>query len=634
MKFKFQVPHLLVLLFWVSIMQREQTSNTLSREPEMRPISEIEQEERRMSVPRKPKRRRRCMRNKTSSFLDLDEDPFGLDFMEHDTEMVSSSSLPPQRKQKIANTILSSLLLRETGSFLTASGHRLQGRISRTQRWQRDMLLAPPATGTPNTAACDENMDPSQSLAVPRTTPAPWRAYAYREIPFTALETPVSTVLLGLVKDGSYALGLSTQPVIESRVLQSSHHLCGEVPPLVSLHFYGMPSRAMRQKRQFGPSSKRHTLVAPLLRSIPLVQDDDDEDPAGDGHCSALQLQTLLDCNGIGLVLFLQNDTSPNVRIFCPPPTPHRNILSFSLSSSIRWTDQRLLWRSSYLIHRGKLHHGFGAVLALGQSQSIDFFYISRYPVGKVVERVTTHCFKKTTCIIRDVALPGNWKDAETDELTGVVLHEHEETFLEKPPPLDDAKTKMDRLWIGERLLVNCSILVQDIIKDHPKAGLNNLNGKFSYELISVLDGRYVEMAVALGTKPASTGSSSLCWAINIELDLYGESYRTLSWFRAERTDGLVGKCCTQLSMHRRAQQLQLGPYRHTADNTELFSIPIHRRTKASRPRSNDGSENDDFFPSTGWPNFGCELQSMYADDLSSPVEEFTCDMPIKVVYG
>lgn len=88
-----------------------------------------------------------------------------------------------------------------------------------------------------------------------------WRPYLLRQVQFTALETPVSDAVLGLSRDGSYAVALSNGGLFRC---------------------YGLPSPAVHLKRAVAVrhSGRHHLVVSPILLSVPLEWNDEEEIPS------------------------------------------------------------------------------------------------------------------------------------------------------------------------------------------------------------------------------------------------------------------------------------------------------------------------------------------------------------------
>lgn len=87
-----------------------------------------------------------------------------------------------------------------------------------------------------------------------------WRPFAKRCIPFTKLGTPVVDAVLALERKGSYVLSLGAQ------------HPGSEVPLLLALRFYGVPSPSGMERRK--KIAGKAMGVTPLLQTVPLLYND------------------------------------------------------------------------------------------------------------------------------------------------------------------------------------------------------------------------------------------------------------------------------------------------------------------------------------------------------------------------
>jgi len=133
---------------------------------------------------------------------------------------------------------------RKKGAFnvLRLLVEREVGHAGLPARWQERMLLRSESTGHRA-----------------KTTPE-WKEFAKRDIPFRALQTPITSAILGIDQSASYMVAMEGVEDMQS----GQRQLC--------LQFYGLPSESALQKRTCR-RERRRIPVSPVLLSVPLGSD-------------------------------------------------------------------------------------------------------------------------------------------------------------------------------------------------------------------------------------------------------------------------------------------------------------------------------------------------------------------------
>jgi hypothetical protein len=230
---------------------------------------------------RPPLRRKRRVRTKTAQSQQLpchrprrqkgqyvldDSDYIPLDLKGIPADEEEESPQHPSNVEKWNTSLPILLIQREYGCYNKRGGARMW-------HWQKQML-----TTTTNSNDATTTINSSRSRS---PSPSRWHAFAHRQIPFTALETPTSEAVLALDTTGSYALSLSFMSNGEDDNDSTDasddfphgryyNHLHQEIPS-IALRFYGIPSRCIAQKRAVGMArSGNHMIVSPKLLTIPL----------------------------------------------------------------------------------------------------------------------------------------------------------------------------------------------------------------------------------------------------------------------------------------------------------------------------------------------------------------------------
>mmetsp|Transcript_39704 Transcript_39704/g.95907 ORF Transcript_39704/g.95907 Transcript_39704/m.95907 type:complete len:627 (-) Transcript_39704:43-1923(-) len=539
------------------------------------------------------------------------------------------------------------------------SGGRNNRRSIRT--WQQQALFHFTKTPRvkPRTALRQES---DMSNAPPQRRQ--WRAFAKRCIPFTQLGTPVVDAVLALERKGSFVLSLGAQ------------RPGSEVPLLLALRFYGVPSPSGIERQQ--KIAGKAMGITPLLQTVPLLYND--IPTAESMEDSIFNFRRNISPASTPVSILVSNDWNIGAALFQPSNVwreegPVGNLVLFSLPRSrlgmryarafvcknvrmggtTSFTLRNLMWRVDKL-----------PCLDPSQSEPFPGHFNSVFQLpGYLVLNDEEDGFR-LTWVMEQWNVPEKGRKTQTGDsvltngfapVSNILSRQDTweeicyETSTGKRVPIDPtAETPLNATSgsiVSCEAFLHIDILLGEILSRRKKK-VSESHPEFFYNLISIAFGGQVADLVVVflrgGGKPGALG-------VFVRVDLFSGITQELDWVQGRKVEDLASlrAWSNSLALNRRMRHVRAGPF---SVNTKGHSRDWGRLCQEFTYIDYD--EKDDY-NSASWleyvtnpqnkrPPKRVSLSSVYPDcDLVTnnaitsclPVSCLQCkDSPIQLIYG
>ncbi|CAJ1912187.1 unnamed protein product [Cylindrotheca closterium] len=552
-------------------------------------------------------------------------------------------------------SLLKLLHKRQTG------GNNTNNRRSNVRTWQQQTLFqfTKRPRVKPATALRHEN---NMSNAPPQRRE--WRPFVKRCIPFTQLGTPVLDAVLAPERKGSFVLSLGAQ------------HPGSEVPLLLALRFYGVPSPSgmERQKKIAGKARG----ITPLLQTVPLLYNDIPSNESMED--SIFNFRRNISPASTPVSILVSNDWNIGMAMFQPSNVwreegPVGNLVLFSLPrsrSDVRYarafvcknvrmggtafvTLRNLMWRvdklpcldpnqaEPFLGHFNSIIQLPGYLVLNDEEDGFRLTWVME--CWNVLEKG----LKTQTggSVLENGFTPESNIISRQDTWEEICY----ETSSGKRVPLDPTAETPLNVTSGSTVsceaFLHVDIMLGEILSRRKKK-VSESHPQFYYNLISIaFGGRVADLVIVFlrgGGKPGSLG-------VFVRADLFSGTIQELDWVQGRKVVDMTSlrAWSNSLALNRRMRHVRAGPF---SVNTKGHSRDWGRLCQEMAYIDYDEKDDYDYSfwteylanPEDKRPPKRVSLSSIYPDcDLVTnnaitsclPVSSLQCkDSPIQLIYG
>ncbi|KAL3940877.1 MAG: hypothetical protein SGBAC_004672 [Bacillariaceae sp.] len=545
------------------------------------------------------------------------------------------------------------------------SGGRRKSNRRSIRSWQHQALFQftkNPRVAKPRTSYRQESDKSSNAAPLQRRQ---WRGFAKRCIPFTQLGTPVLDAVLAPERKGSFVLSLGGQ------------HPGSEVPLLLALRFYGIPSPSGmdRQKKIAGKAMG----ITPLLQTVPLLYNDIPTTESMED--SIFNFRRNISPASTPVSILVSNDWNIGMAMFQPSNVwreegPVGNLVLFSLPRSrldMRYSrafvcrNVRMGGTTSFTLRNSMWRVDKLPCLDPSQSEPFPGHFKSFIQLpGYLVLNDEEDGFRMAW-VLEQWNLPEKRCKAQIGEsmLNGGfapasnILSRQDtweeicyETSSGKRVPIDPTRAET-QLSATSGSIVSCEtflhidILLGEILSRRKKKVSEN-HPEFFYNLISVaFGGRVADLVIVFlrgGEKPGSLG-------VFVRVDLFSGTLQELDWVQGRKVEDLISlrEWSNSLALNRRMRHVRAAPF---SVNTKGHSRDWGKLCQ-ELPYIDYDDEDD--YDASFWAEYvtdpqgkrppkpvcmsslypDCDLVTNHAITSCLPVSSLQCkDSPIELIYG